>query len=56
MCVLNSNDQESSLGLSRYQERTTGFSRARNVITGTEATLGESMAVPAKSFTILELR
>ncbi|MCU0381071.1 MAG: alpha-amylase family glycosyl hydrolase [Chitinophagaceae bacterium] len=56
MCVLNSNDQESSLGLSRYQERTNGFSRARNVITGTEATLGESMAVPAKSFTILELR
>ncbi len=56
MCVLNSNDQESSLGLSRYQERTNGFSRARNVITGAEVTLGESMAVPAKSFTILELR
>ncbi len=56
MCVLNTNDQESSLALSRYRERTTGFGRARNVVTGTEAALGASMAVPAKSFTVLELK
>jgi glycosidase len=56
MCVLNTNDKESSVSLSRYQERTTGFGRARNVITGTEAAMGESMAVPAKSLTVLELK
>jgi glycosidase len=56
MCVLNTNDQETSIDLARYQERTGKFTSGRNVLTGAEASLGTALKLPAKSLTVMELK
>lgn len=53
MCILNTGDTEKKLNLTDYAERTHGFNRGRDVVTGT--ILPDSFSVPAKKITILEL-
>lgn len=53
MCILNTGDTEKKLNLTDYAERTHGFNRGRDVVTGT--ILPGSFSVPAKKITILEL-
>ncbi len=53
---LNTNDQETSIDLARYQERTGKFTSGRNVLTGAEASLGTALKLPAKSLTVMELK
>lgn len=53
MCILNTGDTEKQLNLTDYAERTHGFNRGRDVVTGT--ILPDSFSVPAKKITILEL-
>lgn len=53
MCIMNTGDTEKKLNLADYAERTHGFNRGRDVVTG--AILSDSFSVPAKKITILEL-
>jgi glycosidase len=56
MVVVNNNDTESTVKTDRYAERMSGFSKARNVLTGeTLSTLG-SLTIPPKTALVLELQ
>jgi len=56
MIVLNKNDEEFSLNLSRFDERLKGYSSAMNVVSGETLTLGDTLNLPARSAQVLELR
>lgn len=53
MCIMNTSDTEKKIEMSDYAERTTGFSKGSDVVTG--AVLTGSFIIPAKKITILEL-
>jgi len=53
MCIMNTSDTEKKIEMSDYAERTSGFSKGRDVVTG--AVLTGSFTIPAKKITILEL-
>lgn len=53
MCIMNTSDTEKKIEMSDYAERTTGFSKGSDVVTG--AVLTGSFTIPAKKITILEL-
>lgn len=53
MVVLNKNDQPVELALSRFAERVAPGQKARDVLAGSPLTLGERLAVPARSPLIL---
>ena len=55
MVVLNKNEKESQLELSRFDERLQGYQSARDVISGKKLQLGNSMTLPARSVMVLEL-
>lgn len=53
MCVMNTADAEKEVDFKNYTERTTGFSAAKDVVTG--KALGKSFKIPAKTMYVLEL-
>lgn len=55
MCVLNTNDKKVMHPLARYEERTAGFSKGKNVITGQTVSLSTELELPANSIAIFEL-
>jgi neopullulanase len=57
MCVMNQNDSlTSTVDLSRLTERTKGFTKAVDVVTGETFNLGATLATQPKSLMVLELR
>ncbi|MFD1820756.1 Glycosidase [Pseudarcicella hirudinis] len=56
MVILNQNKDEKVVESSRFSERTTGFTRARNVITKTDLTDLKTIRVAGMSVTVLELQ
>jgi glycosidase len=55
MCVLNTNDKKVAHSLSRYAERTSGFSNAREVLSGQTISLNTDLELPPNSIGIFEL-
>jgi glycosidase len=55
MVVLNNAGSSRDLGLDRFEERTRGYSRARDVISGRTYVLDDTLTVPAKTPLVLEL-
>jgi glycosidase len=56
MVVLNKNARPVELALERFTERLRGGERARDVLGGRDLTLGATLAVPARSPLILEIK
>ncbi|MFN3861760.1 MAG: glycoside hydrolase family 13 protein [Roseateles sp.] len=56
MVVMNKNDKPVELALDRFTERLRGGERARDVLGGQDLTLGATLAVPARSPVILEIK
>jgi len=56
MVVLNKNREEVRLPLDRFSERLDGYSEALDVISGETAPIGDTLALPARSVRVLELR
>ena len=55
MVVLNKNDEPVPLALDRFAERLEGFGRAHDVVSGESVELGDTLELPARSVTVLEL-
>ena len=53
MCVMNTSEKEKMVDIQKFSERTSGFTKAKDVVTGT--VFSESFSIPAKKMTILEL-
>ncbi len=54
MCVMNTDEKERTIDIKKeFTERTTGFTKAKNVVTGTEE--GSSFTIPAKKMFVLQL-
>jgi glycosidase len=56
MCVMNTSEKEKKVDLSKYPERTTGFSAAQNVLTKEIYNSSTGFSIPAKTMWILELK
>ncbi len=56
MIAYNSNEKPTTLATDRFAERTAGFTKALNVMTGEQLNTITSLNLPAKSITILELK
>ncbi|MDB5125067.1 MAG: alpha-amylase [Mucilaginibacter sp.] len=55
MCVMNTAKTESTVDFSKYAERTTGFTKAKNVISGEMLEASGKIAIPAMRMWVLEL-
>jgi glycosidase len=55
MVVYNSNETENELNTARFDERMTGFTSARNIITGTTVDTHSGIKIPGKTTLVLEL-
>ena len=54
MCIMNTGKKEKEISLlKQYIERTNGFTKAKDIITGEEK--GSSFIVPAKKMFVLQL-
>jgi glycosidase len=56
MVVLNKNHEAVDLALDRFAERLQGYRAARDIITGAELVLGDTLELPARSVRVLELK
>lgn len=56
MCVMNSGQEEAEIDPDTYTERTAGFTRAVDVVTGAVYPLGEKTTIPAMEMRVLELQ
>ncbi len=56
MIVYNSNEKSTTITTERFVERTAGFTKAFNVMTGEKANTITNLNLPTKSITILELQ
>ncbi|WP_153799413.1 glycoside hydrolase family 13 protein [Foetidibacter luteolus] len=54
MCVMNTSDKAQEVTLGNYAERTAGFSKSLDVVTGQDH--GASFSIPAKQMWVLELK
>jgi neopullulanase len=55
MCVMNTDEKERKVALKDFSERTAGFKKIHNVITGKEAATPDNIIVPSYSMTVLQL-
>lgn len=55
MVASNTSDKPATLPTARFAERMTGFTKARNVMTGESVSSISSLALPAKTAVVLEL-
>jgi glycosidase len=56
MCVMNTNEGGKTINLDRFAERTTGFTKSYNVLTGNTTDLGSSLTIEGRSMLVTELR
>jgi glycosidase len=56
MCVMNTNDQSSTIDLSRFKERIKDFARAYDVATGVTFNLEPTLTVGGKYLLVMELK
>lgn len=56
MVILNNNDTDQQLELSRFAESLHGYTSGRDIISGSRFTLSKSITVPAKKSMIIELK
>jgi glycosidase len=56
MVVLNKNHEAVDLALDRFSERLQGYRAARDVVTGAEVILGDTLELPARSVWVLDLK
>jgi neopullulanase len=56
MCIMNQNASEQTIQLQRFSERTSGFRRALDVSANKTILLGQTLTVPGKSLTVLDLK
>jgi len=54
MCVMNTNENAQNISFENYAERTRGFTKATDIISGTS--YNTSFSVPAKQMLVLELK
>ena len=54
LCVMNTGEKEKPIAFKNYQERTNGFSKAKDVITG--EIHDNEFTIPAKTLWVLELQ
>ncbi len=54
MCVMNTSDKEQKINFEKYTERTNGYTKGKDVATGT--VVNSSSVIPAKKMWILELQ
>lgn len=55
MCAMNTNAKPATISLSRFAERTAGYTLARDVVTGKSLALGDSLKLKPMSNWVLEL-
>ena len=55
MCVMNTNDHESTIDLSRFSERMNGYTKALDVATGTNFNLGPTLTLGGKYLLVMDL-
>jgi glycosidase len=55
MVVMNSGDNEKEIRTNRFSERTNGFTKARNIVSGQSSDLSQSWKIPGKTIWIMEL-
>jgi len=55
MIVMNPNEKEMALPTARFSERTSGFTKAKDVISGNSASLSDSLHIPAMTTLVMEL-
>jgi neopullulanase len=56
MCVMNTGDDPQTIDFGQYAERTAGFARALDIVSGKEYDISEKIAIPCMQMLILELR
>jgi len=56
MCVMNTNDQSSTIDLSRFKERMKDFTKAYDIATGATFNLAPTLTVGGKYLLVMELR
>lgn len=56
MIIMNSNDKEGNIATERFNERTSGFKTAVNIISGDDIGPIQSIKIPAKTTLVLELK
>jgi neopullulanase len=55
MVVLNPNEKEVSVSPARFTERVSGFTQAKDIVTGSTYLLSDSMRIPAETTQVMEL-
>jgi glycosidase len=55
MCVMNTEDQDKRINMLRFEERTRPFTKARNIIDGSQADITSSLIIPGKTLWMGEL-
>ncbi|MBL7843435.1 MAG: glycoside hydrolase family 13 protein [Cyclobacteriaceae bacterium] len=56
MCVMNTSDKEKAIDFSNYAERTNGFTKADNVLTGESLSTSSSFNIHSMSMIVMELK
>jgi len=56
MVILNNSTEAKTIDTKRYQERLTGFTSGKNIVTGESVINLQSISVPAKAAAIIELQ
>ena len=56
MCVMNTSDKQIEVDFTNYSERTSNFSKAKNVLDDTSFDLSNKVKIPVKTMWVLELR
>jgi glycosidase len=54
MCIINTSDKEASIDFARFEERTKGFSKGKDILDG--QIHGSQFSIPAKGTRVLELQ
>ena len=55
MCVMNTEDQDKRINMHRFEERTKAFTKARDIITGSQVDITGSLIIPGKTLWVGEL-
>jgi len=56
MCIMNTDKKERQVDFTKYGERTTGFTKAQNVLSGELINASDKATIPAMRMWVLELK
>ncbi|MEP6675597.1 MAG: alpha-amylase family glycosyl hydrolase [Ferruginibacter sp.] len=56
MCIFNQNDGEKEIDLNRFDERTSGFTKATDIISGETISVAGKRKIAGKTLTVFELK